>query len=60
LNLTSHFGNVLHLWALPIVKREVKLIVNINIGDHEQGLFLHPSQAICWGKKLFACQKKMQ
>jgi hypothetical protein len=30
-SLVSHFGNVLHLWVLPIVKHEAKVITSLNI-----------------------------
>jgi hypothetical protein len=27
-----HFGNIPHMWALPIVKHELKAIMSLNIG----------------------------
>jgi len=30
-SLALHFESILHSWALPIVKHEVKVIMNLNI-----------------------------
>ncbi len=36
LNLASHFGLASHSWALPIIKHEENVIVNLTYTDHEE------------------------